>query len=170
MNKLLPILLMVVIGLSLLPVINSFADEITYEPVETAFVDGAVLPATEHLVISWTTLPSAWSTASDKSFVNTTADYLFVGINSSAAVYAVDGSSTALAAQTSITLDTRLWTTANLTIGTPDALATTYGITYTDTDDYGIYYDTPIGTLVNLIPLFYVITIMAGVVVYIKFS
>ncbi len=38
---------MVVIGLSLLPVINTFADEITYEPVETAFVDGAILPATE---------------------------------------------------------------------------------------------------------------------------
>jgi len=122
------------------------------------------------LQFSWTTLPNAWSTASDKAFVSTTAAYFYIGIATSAAGYEVDTSWTGLTTETSITLDTSGWSTAQRTLLASDALATTYGFTYTDLDDYGVYYDTTIGTLVDIIPLFFVITLIAGVVVYIKFN
>jgi hypothetical protein len=169
-NKLLAMAISVVLGLSLVPVIGSFAETVTEAPESLTFVKDAVLPASENLEISWTTAPSGWETTSDKAFVSTTADYLFIGIDTSAAEYSVDESSTSLTNETSITLDTSDWTESERTLLEPDALATTYGFTYTDLDDHGAYYDTTIGTMVDLIPLFFVIVIIGGVVVYLKFN
>ena len=169
-NKLITMVLTVVIGLGLLPIANSFANELTYEPEANTFVTSEVLPASENLQFSWATLPSAWSTAADKAFVSTTEAYIYIGISSSAAGYVVDAPWTVLTTETSITLDTSEWSTAQRTLLASDALAAIYGFTYTDLDDYGVYYDTTIGTLVGIIPLFFVITLIAGVVVYIKFN
>ena len=105
-----------------------------------------------------------------KAFVSTTAAYFYIGIDGSAAGYEVDTSWTGLSTNTKITLDTSEWSTAQRTLLASDALAAIYGFTYTDLDDYGVYYDTTIGTLVDIVPLFFVITLIAGVVVYIKFN
>lgn len=169
-NKLITMVLTVVIGLGLLPIATSFANELTYEPEANTFVTSEVLPASENLQFSWTTLPSSWSTSADKAFVSTTAAYFYIGIDTSAAGYEVDASWTALTTETSITLDTSEWSTAQRTLLASDALATTYGFTYTDLDDYGAYYDTSVGSIIDLVPMFFVLALIGGVVVYIKFN
>jgi hypothetical protein len=169
-NRLLPLLLFVVIGLSLAPVVSTYANELTEAPEAVAFVESAVLPETDNLKVAWTTAPTSWSTASDKAFVSTTASFLFIGIDTSSAYYDLDGDDGNLTTEMSLTFDLTGTTDGNRTLLAPDALAATYGFTWVDLDDHGVYYDTTIGSLIDLIPMLYIVAIIATTALYIKFT
>ncbi|NCC41579.1 MAG: hypothetical protein EOM21_19600 [Gammaproteobacteria bacterium] len=169
-NKILSLLIAVVIGLALIPVVTSFANSLTdgVAELEVAVTGADVLPESDAIRVYWTTAPSEWSTASDKAFAETDSSFIFIGIDTGAATFTLDSSDTALIAQTYIEFDTTGLTTAQRTWETPDALATTYGFTWVDMNEVGDFNGTSIGALINLLPILYVLALVAGSVVYIR--
>ena len=169
-NKIISIVLAVVIGLALMPVIGSFATTLTdgVDELEVAVTENGVLPESDAIRVYWTTAPSEWSTASDKAFAETDSSYIFIGVDTGAATFTLDSSDTALVAQTYIEFDTTGLTEAQRTWEAPDALAATYGFTWVDMNEVGDLNGTSVGALVNLLPILFVIMLIAGVALYIR--
>lgn len=170
--RLVPLLISIVIGLAFIPIVGSFATTLTdgVEELAVAIAESEVLPESDAIRVYWTTAPSAWSTASDKAFAETDSSYIFVGIDTGAATFTLNGADTALVAQTYIEFDTTGLTEAQRTWGSPDALATTYGFTWVDMNEVGDLNGTTVGTLVDLLPVLFVIMLVAGVAVFISKS